>query len=488
MNEIVFSPTSIAIYNYKNGYYKKFMNKLSVWETTQYGGRYKTWEAFIEDTENEILYIHRGIEVSDLNYYFPKHHFEFDTGCTPYKKSIIKMTGTPRDDTQRNSIDFLTSTGEFQDLKDEPQRFLCLKPGDGKTFCAINYICKKKLIPIIIIESNRILEQWKESFLKFTDISEDEICVFSGRNSVDKIMKKGYTQYKVFIGKHQTLQSYCKDDWTKINDIICKIGAGVKIFDEAHAYWKSIFYIDMYTDVQNTIYLTATPYLSNPYENEVYKKMFSSIITYGLDLKFDQVYHRIVYAKWNSHPTDIEEFNMSNAHGFDSNRYNDYLLLDKNIDTYLDYLDNLVVTFVNNNPNVKIAVVVNCNNMVEKLYKHYTNDDVFDIERSVGMYCGLIKNKKDRLAELDKDIIVTTLKGFNKGVDVERLGVVINTVSISSKTLTDQLAGRLRYNKNYKSYFVDITDEGFKQCVNHAKIRARFLNKIAKSTMTFEPE
>jgi hypothetical protein len=104
------------------------------------------------------------------------------------------------------------------------------------------------------------------------------------------------------------------------------------------------------------------------------------------------------------------------------------------------------------------------------------------------MYCGLIKNKKDRLAELDKDIIVTTLKGFNKGVDVERLGVVINTVSISSKTLTDQLAGRLRYNKNYKSYFVDITDEGFKQCVNHAKIRARFLNKIAKSTMTFEPE
>lgn len=489
MKKIVFSTTSIAIYDYKSGHYKKFKNTLTVWMKTKFGGTYKNWEAFIEDEENEVLYIHKGIELKLLGSYFPYHKYEYDNIGTPYKKiTNIKLTCKPRDDIQKKSIDFLLSKGEdFSQYADETQRMLCLKPGAGKTYCAINYITQIKLIPIILVDSNKLVEQWKESFINFTNLTEDDIFEISGRSSVEKIMKMKKIPYKVFIAKHQTLQSYCKDDWTLINNIFCKIGIGVKIIDEAHAYWKNIFFIDLYTDIAQTVYLTATPYVSNPYENEVYKKMFSDVVMYGWNLKFDNVYHNIYYVSWNSKPTDIEVYNMSNSHGFDSNRYNDYLLLDENINNYLEMLDEVVTAFKSKFSDTKLAIVVNCNNMVEYLYNHYKNDDVFDEkEYSVGMYCGLIKNKQERSLELEKDIIITTVKSFNKAVDVDNLSVLINTVSISSKTLIDQLTGRLRYNENYKSNYIDITDEGFKQCKNHLKLRSRFLDKISKKSSYIE--
>jgi len=83
---------------------------------------------------------------------------------------------------------------------------------------------------------------------------------------------------------------------------------------------------------------------------------------------------------------------------------------------------------------------------------------------------------------LDNQLILTTLKGFGKGVDVDGLCIVINTVSVSSAVLMEQLSGRLRYKEGIKKYFVQLTDQGFKQCRNHSKIRNKFMQKVAKKS------
>jgi hypothetical protein len=129
-------------------------------------------------------------------------------------------------------------------------------------------------------------------------------------------------------------------------------------------------------------------------------------------------------------------------------------------------------------PNNKIAIVVNCNNMILTL-----KDELHQLypDKSIGTFSGIIKNKTDREKELDKDIILTTVIGFNKGVDVKGLKTLINIPSITSKLIMEQLSGRLRYNKDYKSIFIQMTDVGFPQCIRHANIRNSLLTDISKS-------
>jgi superfamily II DNA or RNA helicase len=342
------------------------------------------------------------------------------------------------------------------------------------------------LIPVIIVDSEKLLKQWTDSFFKFTNITEEDIGIISGRISIDKLLEKGLKTYKVYIAMHQSLQSYCKNDWNVVDNLFSKIGIGVKIVDEAHAYWKNMFDIDVHTNIKNNLYLTATPFLSNSAEDQVYQNMVSYIVSYGYTLKFQSIYHNIFYVSWNTHPTDVEEYKMSSNYGFNQNLYNDYLLKEENYNDFLELLDILVDTFMNYKDDTKVAIVVNCNNMVQALYEHFTNDYEFEGDIEVGRFCGLIKKKEDREKELEKKLIITTIKSFNKGVDVDNLSTVINTVSISSKTMIDQLSGRLRYSDKYKSNFVDITDVGFEACRRHLRTRTKFLDKIAKKSIECE--
>jgi len=475
MKRIVVNTTSIAIEEYKKGNYKKLMNSLSVWDSYPNGGKYISYSAFIEDEESDTLYIHRGYDLKELMSCYPYHNLVFDLIPDSFKHMKLNMKSKPRNELQQNCIRFLLGIGNYKDTADENQKFVCLDPGTGKTYCAIEYTVRKGLIPIIIVNNDTILKQWKESYLKFTDINEKEIFTISGSPSIKKLMKTNNSDYKVFLASHRTIASFTSDDLSLMNQIFSKIGVGVKIFDEAHIEWKNIFNIDMYTDVKYNIYLTATPSRSNPNENMVYERMFGSIPVFGLNGEQEEdLYRRVVYFDWNSHPTTQDIMGMSNNHGFDSNAYNDYLL--ENKDAFFPLVEDLITQFFEKDNESKIAVVVNCNNMIQELHDYLS--EIFP-EKSIGRFCGLIPNKKERFKELDKDIILTTLRGFNMAIDVYGLNVLINTVSFSSETLIKQLCGRLRYIPNKKSWFIDFLDTGFSQCVSHRRFRKKFLKNIA---------
>lgn len=476
-NEIIIYNTKIVICNYKVSNYRKLLNALSVWQETKYGGLYVSWAAYIEDEEENKLYIHKGIKLSYLMKFYPNHIIKYDTQGNPFKNiNNITLKVNPRSEIQEKSIDYLLGIDEFENVKNDTQKFLALKPGTGKTYCAINYICKIKRIPIIIVDNDKILNQWKDSFLKFTDISEKDIFVISGSNTIRKLMKETNNPYKIYLASHRTLDSYSQNDLTLLDNLFSKIGIGVKIFDEAHVEWKNIFNIDMYTNIKNTVYLTATPSRSNPSEKKVYNNLFSDVPVYGLEESKNNKYIRYVNVLWNSHPTQNQSIKMNNNYGFDSNAYNEYLLNLKQND-FLDVINNLISSLWIKNNNYKIAIVVNCNNMVSMLYNYYKNSSIAE-GKSIGMFCGLIPDKKLREKELEKNLIITTLKGFNKGVDVDGLNIVINTVSISSNVLMEQLSGRLRYKDGSKKYFIQLTDKGFFQCMGHNKIRNKFMTKI----------
>lgn len=452
--------------------YRKFKNRLSVWSESKNGGVYVSWKAYIENEDEDTIIIHKGINLYSLKYYFPDFDIEYDDTPNPSINITGNLIIAPRNKLQKDTITYLNEN------KNTSQMFICLKPGSGKTYCTINYIMKKKITPIIIVDTNQILEQWKSSFLKFTDLEESDIFTIAGSITINRLMKRT-NKPKIYLAMHRTLQSYCDDNWEKIDDLFSKLGIGIKVFDEAHVEWRNIFYIDINSNIKYTLYLTATPNRSNPSEKDCYKMMFGGTPMYGYEESRTDKYIRFIDYHWNSKPNINQQASMKGSYGFDSNVYNDYLLENK-FDEFSKLLEELINTFNDKIDGRKIAIVVNCNNMISEL------SPVFSILYSdVGIFCGLIP-KKDRKKELDHQIILTTLKGFNKAVDVKDLAVVINTINISSDVLMEQISGRLRYNKDYKSYFVQLTDDGFARFRLNGKIRIEIMQEIAHSIRVIE--
>jgi len=511
--KIIINPTSITITNFNQPIeddleidYKKLLNQLSVWGTTPYGGKIVKWKAYFIK-ENDLI-IHRGINLYYIFNIFPTRYWDIidnTEGTKCYANMGLEMKVQPREKLQEETIEFMLNDdipkikfGDKVEISDINQKFVCLKPGKGKTYCAINYITKKNLLPIIIVDNNKILNQWKESVFKFTNIKEEDIYIISGSDSIRKLLKQDNINYKIYFGSHRTFQSYSKEDLELLSELFLKIGVGIKIFDEAHVEWKSIFNIDIHTNVKYTIYLTATPKRSDQSEQAVYKRMFYDIRMFGLkeSIKNDGKYIYYVECLWNSNPNSKDLSSMSNNYGFDSNRYNNYILEnDERFNKFTNNLYKLISLYNQKFDKPKIAIVVNCNNMIERLYNYFNsseNPEIAEMIKSndiiIGQFCGLI-DKSKREKELDKDLILTTVKGFNKGVDVDKLQILINTVSISSEVIIEQLTGRLRYDENLKKYFIQFVDVGFNQCKQHAYYRNKFINnKIAKKSFIIDLE
>ena len=462
--------SSTIIHNYKRGDSVKLEKILSVWDEGIHN--YK-WFFYIIDEEENKMIIPRGFKVSYLKYLFPNKKIIINTESNKSKKAIMKLTTEPRTKLQEEAIDFLLERNKSKHLIGVSQKFLCLATGDGKTYCAINYIIQRKQRSMVILDKDEIMSQWERAFLKFSNLDKKELYYISGSDTIKKIMKnKIDLNYKVFIASHRTLASYAKDDWNKLDKFFKKIQIGIKIYDEAHIEFKNIFMIDSYSNVKETIYLTATPGRSNKSEDKVYNDCFQEVPKFGLNNRTDERYHNIYYISYNSTPDLKELGNSKNKYGFDINYFADYTFED-NFNKIYPIINKLIK--MTKNKKGKTAIIIQKLEHVKKL-NDYLKKDYPDID--LGLFCSLVKDKK---SQLNKKIILSTFKSMEKAVDINMLRFLIMTVPISSSIMTEQVLGRLRKLPELDSYYFDLTDEGFPSCRNQRYIRRDVLDKRAKS-------
>lgn len=463
--------SSIVIHNYTMGDCPKLEKILGVWNPVTHS---TSWENFIYNEDEETLTVPRGISVGYLEHLFPNKKLKVNKKADESKVAIFKAEVQPRDDDQYKAIDFLLGEGQFSNTAEFSQRMLCLKTGAGKTFCTIHALSHVRKRVMIIVDKDKIMEQWKKEFLKFTNLNEKEIYLISGSGSMDKIMKsRSDLPYKVYIASHRTISSYAGDDWGKITDFFRKVKIGAKVYDEAHVEYRNIFNIDSHTSTTNTFYLTATPGRSNHFEDFVYQNSFKEIPKFGLEEKFDDPYHYLYYISYNSSPPSSIVAKCQTRRGFDNNTYSDYVF-GQRYDLFVDKVTSIMDMVVNKGG--KTAIIVHKNEHIQKLAK--TLNKIYP-NLSIGIFSSLIKNKAEREKELDKKIIISTEKSLGKAVDVPNLRFLIMTVPTSSKIVAEQTLGRLREIKGRKSFYFDLTDVGFKSCVNQRRLRRQVLDKKA---------
>lgn len=473
--------TSIQIDNYELGSCPKLEKSLGVWDS---GTHKYSWFAFDYNPDTQTLLIPGGYNIGYLRSLLPDKELKYDTKHSILAPAIFSMLVQPKDERQEKSINFLVSRNEFERLKNDTQRMLCLKTGGGKTYCTINSLSKKRVRSIIMVDKDKLMKQWKDEITKFTSLHESDIYLIAGSSTITKILNsKKDLNYKVFIASHKTLSSYAnRNGWDKITELFNKIKVGVKVYDEAHVEFKNIFMIDAHTNVKDTFYLTATPGRSDRSENNVYENIFKTVKKHGLEEKFIENYHNIYYVSYNSNPTIPEQKRCMNKYGFNTNSFSDYVFNNEdNYNQYIEVIDRLLkITLKSNN---KTAVIVHKNDHLLQLRD--TLQEMYpDLE--IGTYSTVIKNAKDREKELDKKLILSTDKSLGKGVDIPGLQYLLMTVPTSSKIVTEQVLGRLRYIEGSKVFYFDITDVGFESCKNQRYSRKKILDNKAMSISNFD--
>jgi len=480
-------PTKIVIDPYTEEV-KQIENLFKVWDNVLH--KY-VFEAFIKDGDKLIL--PTGVSLVKLKSIFSDYKVEDKRMSSErYIKANrlntnIKMNYDFKNEEQKKVFNFLNKQQVVHSRN--MQKYIAVNTGFGKTFIAVKYIASSHDRPIIFVDQESLAEQWKSRITEYTNTKEDEIYYISGSNSINKLMKMSsddILKIKFFICCYRTLTANIKNNNSTedISKLFNQIKVTVKIFDEAHIEWKSIFKIDMLSNLRS-IYLSATPKRTDPSEDKVYQNIFHNVDKYISDISNTDTenYHNILIYEWNSHPDVLSVNRCSNKYGFSTAKYCEYLFISR-YEKFKELLSDLIFkTVLAKRKKKKIAILFGTNMLLYQFYDDLKNICTLNnYKLTVNIFNGDTK-KDDKLRILEEsDIILTTDVSFQKGIDVKDLQVVINTAPTSSEPKLIQTVGRLRKLEKKEVFFIDVIDLGFSSMVKQLNIKKnKVYNKIAKN-------
>jgi len=455
----------------KSEAFRKIKNRFSLYNKIQFKFDFSAFTII-----NKDLYFPASISLISIKGYFPeKQIIENYKSSAKTQQCLFNMIYPPRDDLQKKALVFLLKLKK--DNKNR-QRFLSLGTGSGKTFVSISFISAMKKNAMIIVDTLSLAFQWKREFLKHTDLKKEDIRILSGKETIEKEKEKH--DGKIYIAIHRTLGNLISENKNSINSLMNKLKIGIRIFDESHVEFKNICLINSLSNVEYTLYLTATPNRSNFNDDNLYGKVFGKVPYFNGKEDAIPKYHTVVLYKINSQPDLNTKLGIKTRYGFSSARWARYLENDA-YEIFFSSVEQLIEKFSLLKRNKKIAIVLPTISLIKKLKLDL--EELYKID--VGIFIGEIKKDK-RIEELKKSVILTNASIFDKAIDVTDLEILINYTSFASVVKTEQIIGRLRYTKGQSAIFIDVTDYGFNECIKQSKIRKRFYKKKAKKIIEIE--
>lgn len=459
---------SIVVRNIDTGSaeFKKAQSIFSLYDKVQFKYTFNVYTIIDND-----MYFPTTVTSMALQQIFPKKDITFNYKTTSKSRKIeYVMKNQPRNELQKSALEFLLKMKRDADNR---SRFLSLETGSGKTYITINAISQFKKCAMIIIDTLDLAEQWKREFLNHTNLKDSDIEILSGKDSVDKAIKS--PSAKVYIALHRTLGNLLSEDRNALNSLMNKLQIGVRVFDESHVNFGNICKINSLSNVEYTIYLTATPSRSNFNDNSLYGKVFKNVPYFnGKELSAEK-YHTVVLYHMNSHPDLDTKLSVRTKYGFSAAKWSSYIE-EEGFQNFLETVEEIFEKFSLEKRGKKVAIMLPTINLIKKLK---SNLEITHPDLEIGEFIGEIK-KNQRIKELSKRVILTNDKIFDKGIDVSDLEILINFVPFGSIVKTEQIIGRLRYHEGMSSVLIDVTDNGFDECVKQFKLRRRFYKKKAK--------
>lgn len=457
--------------NFESSEFKKFQSRFSIYDTVTHKISMKAFSTIGND-----IFIPASIGIKTIRSIFHGEEETYLYNTTPKGATITyNVKNPPRDEVQAKSLDFIL---KMKKDRTNRERLVSLKPGSGKTYVTINAISQLGKKPMIIVDTIALAEQWKEQFLFHTDLNEEDIGIISGQDTIKKEFSRNRS--KVLIALHKTINSLLEKDPNALNHFNKKVGIGIRVFDECHTNFRNICQINALSNVEYSIYLSATPARSNYQDNTLYDKVFQNVRQYnGKDLEGDP-YHTVILSKFDSYPNIEEKLSVKTRYGFSASRWAEYIL-DSGYEKFYEHVSMLIKKLGLIERKKKTFIILPTLALIQQLKTDLEKEYKID----VGTFIGELKKEK-RWDEAKKMLVLTNDKIFDKAIDIPDLEVLINCVPFASAVKNEQVMGRLRYKEGKSSILIDITDFGFTECIRQMKTRKRFYKKKAKKILELE--
>lgn len=459
MSRIILKQTSIVITDYKLGDQPVLEEYFTQYDKITHSF-YIQGMKYIEDEFKLIL--PRGLDIYFLEGLF-ETKAEYDRSYDRYIESEVNLKYLPRDDIQKEALRFILGVNEYSNTANSSQLCVNLNTGAGKTYVSIAATAAMGVKPLVIASTVEWINQWRERYLEYTDITPSEILILQGANSINSIFT-GLTdlnRYKVFLATHGTIKSYGdRYGWDKIGELFRKLQIGLKIFDEAHLNFDNLADIDFFTNTYKTLYLTATPARSSIQENIIYQLYFKNI--YRIDLFDEEKDPRTHYIAihFKSKPTVQELSSCQGVYGLDRNKYTNYLVQKPNYYLLLHILIDII-----NKTKGKVLIYIGTNDAIfntrEWIIKNYP-----ELAPQIGVYTSLVP-KEEKREQLERRIILSTTKSAGAASDIPglKLTILLNE-PFKSEVLARQTLGRTR---DPNTMYIEIVDDSFIDIRNYYK-------------------
>ena len=431
--------------------------------------------------EKQELRIPRGYPSQNIIQAFPNHQFMTCGTFRDLSKVNIGLMNYPRDYIQENSLAFMTGNAPFEFTRTEPQLYVDLDTGTGKTFLMVATACYFQTKCVIFIPPiSKIGNQWMDTLDKFTTLTSDEYLYVKGSEMCKDIIKGKYKKVKVFIIPRSTVLSFVRkfdDDWTMLTKLVDAMDVGIKGIDEAHMDFNTIVHIDCFTDVPKTYYMSSSPSRSDKTEKLIYKKIFTNVPKHGKKLKTKEQNHIIpLILNFKSTPSHEWLRKIKTRYGPSLSKYGEYLLAEDGareefIDAYTFALFWLQKFRRNNGKILVICITVDFAKQLQAITKQ-----LFPYLSS-GLFIG---SGKDKNKELDNDIIFSTTKSMGTGSEIVNHQLTINTITYASDVMADQISGRIRKQNGRKGIYCELVNINHKVAREHYEKREPYLIKKAK--------
>lgn len=473
--KLVVKYTSIEVHDYELGDCVSLERYFTLYDKI----RHQTYlSGVVYDEENKILRLPRGVDIYFIEKLLDeKAHIE--SKSDEYDKGIlsnIKIKFLPRDDDQKKAIQFMTGQGEYYKFKSSSSMLLSLGTGKGKTYCSIVASVIRGYRTMIITSSIQWLSQWKDCILDYCDnVNKKEIYTISGAHTIYRIMNKPeiVDRYKFFLVSDSTIRSYGdKHGWDQVSEFFKILKIGTKIYDECHLHFDVMCKIDFYSNTNMTYYLTATPLRSDKDENNIFQLYFKNIPNLELFDPEEDPHTHYISLKYNSRPNAMERGECASMkYGLDRNRYIQYVVKKDNFYKILKYVLHII-------KGKKALIYIGINDAILTV-RDWIIDNYPELEDEIGVYTSIIKNGKDKQAQLDKNIILSTTKSTGAAVDIAGLKyVVVLAEPFKSEVIVRQTLGRTR---DPDTYYIEVVDMAFQQIVKYYKFKLPILKKYALS-------
>lgn len=413
------------------------------------------------ENRNGIIKIPRLFKINNSD-------IQYDTCVTDGEKININFTATLRNDLQKQAVKYMCTHDDG---------ILKLNPGEGKTVISIASICEMKKKAIIFVHKDSLVTQWKERFLQFSDIKEEDIGILETSKYQDIIKKP------IVLGTVQTMGNMIKKYPMLLEDFY-KANFGIGIWDECHTtggaqlFSRSIYYIP----AKRCYGLSATPGRSDHNDDIIGMHLGKIYEPVGTS---DTLKPRIVMTYFNTGVMDkfsyFINYGFPDKNGerqkfplFDKNRYMT-MLNSKKLPTYVRTLHKIIDVLYKKDRN--ILVLVERLKLIDSISKGFP-------EKDVGYF--LPRTGKERDNQLKRKLVFSTPGSARDGTDNPTLDCLVLATPVGN---LDQAIGRVCRKKDGKAtpIVIDIVDTGCKDMLKRAEYRkSYYLDKVKNNGWTFE--